>query len=94
MSVPLGDSAAAVDFVADPNDDDSGEKNEEGGENQPRELHPDHGSGVGRTFEPHWNSTNPQTVSFSWDGEKGSFLIKVSAVRSNSGSPEDLSVIA
>ena len=94
MSVPLGDSAAAVDFVADPNDDDPGEKNEEGGEDQPRELHPDHGSAGGRTSEPHWNSTNPQTVSVFWDGENGSFLRKVSAVRSNSGSPEDLSVIA
>ena len=94
MAVPLGDAAAAGDFIADPNDQDSREKNEEGGEDEPWELHADHGSAGGRTSEPHWNSTNPQTVSFSWDGEKGSFLIKVSAARSNSGSPEDLSVIA
>ena len=94
MAVPPGDAAAAGDFIADPNDQDPREKNEEGGEDEPWELHPDHSAAGGRTSEPHWNSTNPQTVSFSWDGENGIFLRKASAAWSNSGSPEDLSVIA
>jgi hypothetical protein len=94
MAVSLGDAAAVGDFIADPNDQDPRKKNEEGGEDQPRELHPNHGSAGGSTSVPQWNSTNPQTVSFCWDGENGSFLRKASAAWSSFGSPEDLSVIA
>jgi len=69
VPVALGHLAAAGDLIADPHKNDPGEKNEEGGENQPRELHPDHGMVDGRTSEPHWNSTNPQSGTFFCEGE-------------------------
>jgi len=42
--VRLSDRAASGDFVANPNNQDACEKDEEGGENQPRELHSNHGA--------------------------------------------------
>jgi len=62
MLVGLRDFAASGDFVANPNKQDACEKDEEGGENQPRELHPNHGAVEGRRSEPHWSSTNPQSA--------------------------------
>ena len=91
MLVGLRDFAASCDFVANPDNQDAGEKDEEGGENQPRELHSNHGAVEGRRSEPHWNSTKPQAASGLLEGKKLSFFRKAIASRSSAESPEDLS---
>jgi len=61
--VGLCDLPASGDLVANPDDHYSREKDEEGGENQPRKLHANHGAAGDWRFDPHWNSKKPQAAS-------------------------------
>lgn len=84
-----GFAAPATYLVADPSEDDSSEKDEEGRENEPWQRHANHGSTWRDGLAAKWRLTNPQASGMFSAGAKRRDCRNCSVWWSRFVSPED-----